>query len=130
MSNNDNLEKELSENRNTLQEKEKLLASNASLVSVFKLIENSFSSNADWNHFKEKFETLNPNFVAVLLEKHPKLTKSEIRLLTLIRIGYSQKEIAHILNIAPDSVKKSRSRVRKKLDLSESIHLSAYLANF
>lgn len=104
------LEKELSKDRNILQEKEKLLASNTSLVSVFKLIENSFSNDTDWEDFKKRFKTLNSNFVTSLLATHPNLTKSEIRLLTLIRIGYSQKEIASILNINPDSVKKARSR--------------------
>jgi DNA-binding CsgD family transcriptional regulator len=124
---NEKLERELSKNRSILQEKEKLLASNASLVSVFKLIENSFSSNSDWNDFKERFKTLDPNFITSLLTKHSDLSKSEIRLLTLIRIGYSQKEIATILNITPESVKKARSRARKKLDLEETQELNSYL---
>lgn len=121
------LEIELSKNRTKLLEKEKQLASKSSLVSVFKLIENSFEDRSDWVDFKEKFESIDPNFVTSLLVKHPKLTKSEIRLITLIKIGYSQKEIANILNIAPDSVKKARSRVRKKMNLDENEELSDYL---
>lgn len=121
------LEVELSKNQTKLQEKEKQLASKSSLISIYKLIENSFENESDWDDFKEKFESLNPNFTTSLLAKHPELTKSEIRLITLIKIGYSQKEIANILNIAPDSVKKSRGRVRKKMNLDESIMLSDYL---
>ncbi|UXX79938.1 LuxR C-terminal-related transcriptional regulator [Reichenbachiella carrageenanivorans] len=111
----------------TLKQKEELLASKASLVSVFKLIENTFSNEADWKSFKEKFERLNPNFISSLTTKYADLSKSEIRLLTLIRIGYSQKEIADILNIAPESVKKSRSRARRKLNLPDSVTLKEYL---
>jgi two-component system, sensor histidine kinase LadS len=85
---------------------------------------------SEWADFEVKFKLLNPNFISNLFDKHPDLTKSEIRLLILIRIGYSQKEIAEILNIAPDSVKKSRSRVRKKLNLGEDDALNSYLAKF
>lgn len=135
------LEYELSQKRNELNNtSNKLIASKrlienqeninkTDLINVIKIVENSFSSEADWNEFKLKFKELNPNFHSQLISKHPKLTKSEIRLLTLIRIGYSQKEIAAILNIAPDSVKKAKSRVRKKLELTSSTILKEYLEN-
>ena len=99
------------------------------LLSIFKLLESSFSKDEEWLEFKTKFEELNPNFLADLKQKHPNLTKSEIRLLILIRIGFTQKEIANMLNIAPDSVKKAKQRVRKKLNLSRSTKLTHYLAN-
>ena len=99
------------------------------LLSIFKLLESSFSKDEEWLEFKTKFEELNPNFLAGLKQKHPNLTKSEIRLLILIRIGFTQKEIANMLNIAPDSVKKAKQRVRKKLNLSRSTKLTHYLAN-
>lgn len=111
----------------TLKQKEELLASKATLVSIFKLIENSFSNESDWSSFKEKFERLDPNFVTSLSSTYTDLSKSEIRLLTLLRIGYSQKEIATILNIAPDSVKKSRTRLRKKLEIPAEVQLEEFL---
>ncbi len=133
------LENELHKNRQELTiTSEKLLASEKLLsrkksidkkylISVLKLVENSLSSEADWKEFKLKFKDLNPSFHEHLLAKHPNLSKSEIRMLTLIQIGYSQKEIATILNIAPDSVKKAKSRVRKKLNLPGSVILNDYL---
>lgn len=99
------------------------------LLSIFKLLESTLSKEEEWPEFKSKFEALNPNFLANLKQKHPGLTKSEIRLLILIRIGFTQKEIADILNIAPDSVKKAKHRVRKKLYLSRSTKLTDYLSN-
>ena len=100
------------------------------LLGIFKLLENSLSTDEEWEDFKVKVGALNPNFYEQLFNKHPDLSKSEIRLLTLIKIGYSQKEIAKILVIEPDSVKKAKSRVRKKLELSSSIELSNYLSRF
>lgn len=114
----------------TLKKKEQRLAKkieSSDLISVFNLIESSLSTETDWTEFKVRIQELNPNFLNELLNQFPDLTKSEIRLLILIRVGYSQKEIASILNIAPDSVKKARSRVRKKLNLLESEKLSSYL---
>ncbi|NOQ74157.1 MAG: hypothetical protein GQ574_19270 [Crocinitomix sp.] len=100
------------------------------LINIFTLLESSLNNENDWEFFKLKFHQLNPNFLNLLLAKHSELSKTEIRLLTLIKIGYSQKEIANILNIAPESVKKARSRVRRKLNLKASIKLNDYLNEY
>ena len=118
-----------------LEEKTKLLSikenvDKTDLISIFKMLENSLSSESDWKEFKLKFKDLNPDFLNMILSNHPDLSKSEIRLLTLIKIGYSQKEIANVLNIAPDSVKKAKSRVRKKMNLPESVTINHYLLKF
>lgn len=117
----------------TLKEKEELLAKKikpTDLVSVFGLIENSLSTDDEWNEFKLKVKELDPNFVDHLMRDYPNLTKSDLRLLILIRIGYTQKEMAEILNIAPDSVKKARSRIRNKLNLEEKVNLNSFLRSF
>lgn len=100
------------------------------LLNIFSLLENSLNNSGDWEFFKNSFKELNPNFLNKLTELHPDLSKSDLRLLILIRIGYTQKEIASILNIASESVKKARTRVRKKLNLSEVEKLNEYLCNF
>jgi DNA-binding CsgD family transcriptional regulator len=137
----DNLLNELQERSEELVEKSKKLEElnkiletktvleKTDLINVFTLLESSLTRENEWESFKEKFKSLNPNFLNLLLEKNSGLSKSEIRLLTLIRIGYSQKEIANILNIAPDSVKKARQRVRKKLTIPKSSTLREYLLN-
>lgn len=134
------LENELLENKKQLQtaaieleKKDKILSTKkqiekTDLISIFKLVENSLSTETEWDEFKLKFNKLKPEFHEKLLAFEPKLTKSEIRLLTLINIGYSQKEIAQILSIAPDSVKKARSRVRKKINLSKKVSLKDMLS--
>lgn len=135
------LESELIENKQALINVSKQLESSldsvasktsiekTDLLSIFKLLESTLSKEEDWPEFKSKFEELSPNFLVNLNQAHPNLSKSEIRLLILIRIGFTQKEIANILNIAPDSVKKAKHRVRKKLDLSTSIILTDYLSS-
>lgn len=115
-----------------LKEKVQILSSKTAikktdLIGIFNLLENSLTTESDWEAFKQQLKDLNPVFLEQLLANFPDLTKSEIRLLTLIKVGYSQKEIATILSIAPGSVKKAKSRVRKKLGLGESTTLVNYL---
>ena len=134
------LEVELLENKQKLhiaseelEEKSKQLnnkqgINKTDLVGISNILQNSFSTEAEWQDYLQKFKELNPTFLEQLLKGYPNLTKSEIRLLILMKLGYSQKEIASILFIAPDSVKKARSRVRKKMNLAENKNLKEVLA--
>ncbi|MEQ9298496.1 MAG: sigma factor-like helix-turn-helix DNA-binding protein [Cyclobacteriaceae bacterium] len=51
-------------------------------------------------------------------------TTNDLRLYTYLKANLSTKEIARILNITPDSVKKAKHRLRKKLGLEafDSFH--------
>ncbi|HCD52308.1 MAG TPA: hypothetical protein DEQ34_07670 [Balneolaceae bacterium] len=48
---------------------------------------------------------------------YPQLTILDKRLLVLIKFGFSNKEIAQHLFIEPDSVKRSKVRLKKRMDL-------------
>ncbi|MCB0494420.1 MAG: hypothetical protein KDC93_18610 [Cyclobacteriaceae bacterium] len=129
------LEKDLALTRQELGEKQKALDVDSKIkktdfANIFKLVESSLSTEAEWDEFKVRFDQLQPDFYNQLLRKHPGLSKSEVRLLILIHIGYSQKEIADILRIAPDSVKKGRNRARKKLEVPSEVRLEDFLLQF
>ncbi len=58
------------------------------------------------------------------------LTNAEIRRCDHIKNGYSNKEIADLLNIANDTVAAHRKNIRKKLGIKNSkTNLSSYLRN-
>ncbi len=57
----------------------------------------------------------------------PELTLQDKRLMVLLRIGFSSKEIAPILNISVKSVEISRYRLRKKLNLSQDDNLTEFI---
>lgn len=81
------------------------------------------------NKFHEKIEKLGSDFYDKLNEKAPKLTKTELRLCSLIRMKISPKQIASLQNITHTSVITSRYRLRKKLLSDPNQDLDNYIIN-
>jgi phosphate/sulfate permease/DNA-binding CsgD family transcriptional regulator len=83
---------------------------------------------------KKKFEMImqeqSTGFLRKLELKYPGLTDNEKRLIILLRMNLSSKEIASILNISPKSVEMSRYRLRKKLQVPPKINLKDFFENF
>ncbi len=71
----------------------------------------------DWLEFKKLFEKLNPGFFTRVLSHFPDLTNAEIRLTALVKLNLSNLEMARVLGISPDSVRKTSLRLRKKLNM-------------
>lgn len=69
----------------------------------------------------------NSTFLKHLKQKHPDITQTEVRYCTLLYLGFSTNEIARVLNISLDGVRKGRHRLRKKLGLEEAGDVSEYL---
>jgi len=53
----------------------------------------------------------------------PTLTPAEIRVICLSRLSLSTKEMANMLGVSPDTIVKTRYRIRKKADLPEGADL-------
>lgn len=76
-----------------------------------------------WENFTQFFEEVHKNFGKLAMAKYPDITKNELRLMALMKMNLSSKEIANILNISSDGVKKARQRLRKKMNLSSNASL-------
>ncbi|WP_222983735.1 tetratricopeptide repeat protein [Flagellimonas meishanensis] len=72
----------------------------------------------NWENFSRYFEEVHKDFHSNVKSKYPEVTSNELRLLALLKMNLSSKEIANILNISPEGIKKARYRLRKKLDLT------------
>lgn len=91
---------------------------------------NSTVKEDGWKSFSKSFNTLYPGFEKSLIQKHPKLTSSEIKLSILSRMGLNLKQLAGILYVSYDTIRVSRSRLRKKLNLDPDQNLQSYLSSF
>lgn len=80
--------------------------------------------------FVDTFGEIHPRFVPRLLEAYPSLTPADCRLLTLIAVGMSNKQIAGTLGIRPESVKQSRWRLRSKMHLDSDTTIESAITPF
>ncbi|NLT51197.1 MAG: tetratricopeptide repeat protein [Ignavibacteria bacterium] len=81
----------------------------------------------DWEQIKMHFEKVHPSFFSNLREKHQHLTINELKMCSYIKLKFSIKEISRLLNITPESVKVSRSRLKKKLQIPDEVNIDEYL---
>lgn len=87
-------------------------------------------TEADWTTFKTYFESAYPNYIKKVRDHYPKITAGEERLFLCLKLNLKNKEIATILGISNDSVKKSRNRLRKKIGLEIDSNLNEYILHF
>ncbi|OEK07188.1 helix-turn-helix transcriptional regulator [Roseivirga misakiensis] len=81
------------------------------------------------DHLMKGLEGTNFRLQELLKRRYPNLTAYDIRLCTYLKANFSTKEIAVILNITPDSVKKAKHRLRKKLKLRPDTSINSLLDN-
>ena len=74
----------------------------------------------NWNVFHSLFKKQYPDFVPTLQEKYPDLSSTNQKLCMLIKVGRTNKEIASMLHLTPDSVKTYRLHLRRALGITNS----------
>lgn len=81
-----------------------------------------------WKEFEVSFEQVHKSFYKNLNKAHPDLTPKDRRLCALLFLDLTSKEISQITGQSFKAVENARTRLRKKLDLTnEKINLSTYL---
>ncbi|MFN2430884.1 MAG: helix-turn-helix transcriptional regulator, partial [Cryomorphaceae bacterium] len=83
-----------------------------------------------WTSFTEQFTSLNPKFHREFTHNFPDLSKGEFRLAALLRMGMGSKDIASLLNISETGLKKSRYRLRKKMELQTEESLEVEIMKY
>jgi DNA-binding CsgD family transcriptional regulator len=78
---------------------------------------------------KQNIEEVNFEFIKKLKTQHPELTKTDVEICSLIRVGLSRKEVASLRNTSLEAVKTSRFRLKKKLKLATNQKLDTYIKN-
>jgi DNA-binding CsgD family transcriptional regulator len=93
-----------------------------------KIINNGLDSQTkEWRNVMNSLKLSQEGFFNVLLKKHPNLTPNDLRLCSYLRMNFTTKEIAQLLNISSRAVEISRYRLRQKINLSHDVNLTEYL---
>jgi tetratricopeptide (TPR) repeat protein len=91
------------------------------------MIKGSAQTEKEWANFNRHFEKVHPGFFSKLKQNHSELTSHDLRLAAMLRLNLNSKEIAAVINITPESVKKARYRLRKKLGLPNEGDLYSFM---
>ena len=99
--------KELKENAEEKQGYQKLI----------RTIDFDLMDDNNWENFANYFQQVHKDFNQNVARKYPDVTPNELRLISLVKMNLSIKEMANIMNISVPGVKKARQRLRKKMNL-------------
>ena len=67
-------------------------------------------------------------FFQHLKTKAPDITLAEQRMAALTRLQLTTRQMASMQGISPDSVHKTRQRLRQRLGVSNEVNMEAYLS--
>ncbi|MEQ8472571.1 MAG: tetratricopeptide repeat protein [Marinoscillum sp.] len=92
-----------------------------------KIIKDNENADKEWEVFKIHFEKVHPGFFTHLLATCPNLSPNELRLSAYLLIDLNSKEISQIFNISPESLRKKKQRLKKKLGLVQDEEMRSIL---
>jgi tetratricopeptide (TPR) repeat protein len=85
------------------------------------------SHDKHWKEFNHMFEQIHQSFFDNLKKYSEELTANDLRLVALIKMNLSSKDMAILFGISQDSLRVSRYRLRKKLDIPQGENLGTFI---
>ncbi len=119
----EDLKLQISDLKNSDSEKNKVLNKLVNTINF------NLQDDKNWENFRLYFEEVHKDFNSKIKQKFPDVTSNELRLMALMKMNLSSKEIANILNISNDGIKKARYRLRKKINISSEESLTDLIIN-
>ena len=96
---------------------------------VDELTHQAILTETDWEKFKLLFEKIHPRFFLKLKDKVADITVAEQRMAALSRLHLTTREAASMLGISPNSVNKTKQRLRQRFNLPVDANIEEYIAN-
>ncbi|MDI3319765.1 tetratricopeptide repeat protein [Pinibacter soli] len=97
------------------------------LQQLIQRIDMNFNQDQHWDEFRNIFEQVHESFFERVRRICHDLTANDLRLLALLKMNIDSSDIATLLGISSDSLRVTRYRLRKKLNLEKGENLSAYI---
>jgi DNA-binding CsgD family transcriptional regulator len=120
----------LLELKNMVQINKENFKSTSRYQSLVGKIDKSINNSEEWQSFELHFNELHQDFFERLLKDYPLLTPKDLKLSAYLKMGLSSKEIAPLMGISVRGIEIQRYRLRKKLNIEGSKHLSNFLIRF
>jgi FixJ family two-component response regulator len=97
------------------------------LQQLIQQINQHFNHDQYWQEFRDTFEQVHGQFFVNLKKHSDELTGNDLRMLSLIKLNMGSKDIATLLGISQDSLRVSRYRLKKKLNLEQGESLTGFV---
>lgn len=91
---------------------------------------NTEISSWGWEWVFKLFDFLYSGFVARLKEEYSQLTKHDLEICCLLKIGLSNDELSKVFSTTSDSVTKAKGRTKKRLNLSIDDDLEQFISRY
>lgn len=109
-------------------QKDKVSKNNQEFLS--KLKAKNILTPKDWEQFQNLFNEGYPYFIPSLMATYPHLSQGEIRCLCLKKLQLTNNEIALVLGVSANTVRVTKHRIRKRLNLESQEDLVEFIKNF
>ena len=95
---------------------------------INEIIQNNLNIDEEWENFKMHFDKVHPDFFEKLKQACDSLTEENLRMCAYIKIRLTNKQIAQLLHVIPNTVITSRYRLKKKLQLADDEDLDCFIS--
>jgi ligand-binding sensor domain-containing protein/DNA-binding CsgD family transcriptional regulator len=104
-------------------------SNNQDVKKTLQLLNDIEKNNSNWDQFASHFDEVNNDFLKKIKNRHPILSKTDLKVCAYLQLNLSTKEIAQLMNISVRGVEIGRYRLRKKLQLATEQNLNDFLNN-
>lgn len=94
---------------------------------ILNIINANIQGDDDWQDIKSRFNQVHPDFFEKLKSISPNLTEVNLRMCAYFKMGISNKQIAQILNVSPNSIIVHRYRLKRSLNLQKEDNLDDFI---
>lgn len=105
---------------------DKYIKSSPSLTNQINRLKFQINEDQKWEEYVKRQENTS-RFIDKIKETHKNLTVSDLRYLSYILLKLDVKEMANLLSISPEGIRKRKERILKKLNLNPGDDLYNYL---
>jgi tetratricopeptide (TPR) repeat protein len=95
-----------------------------------RLLEEDNRTEAYWSEFNLYFSRIYPDFFSRLRSQYPDLNQAELKICMLMKLNLGVVELADVMSISIDGVRKARYRIYKKMNLNGDPEFADFILTF
>ena len=98
------------------------------VAKIEEIIQDNLKVDDEWKNFKMHFDKVHPDFFEKLKKICNDLTEENLKMCAYIKMRMTNKQIARLLQVVPKTVITARYRLKKKINLDETVDLDDFIA--